>query len=125
MNELKRKIGLQVKTLRKQVKLSQAKLAEKSELSVESISRLERGVQLPGIETFYRLSKALGVPFSEFFQISLTKEESELDSLAKRFRSMMRNRKMSEGELALDVMARVFDEYPVKQKKRVGKKKTR
>lgn len=114
MKELKRKIGLQVQKLRKQAKLSQAKLSEKMDLSVESISRLERGVQLPGIETFYRLSQALGVPFSEIFQITLNKKESDLDSLSQRFRALMRDRKISEGELALDVMAKVFDEYPVK-----------
>ena len=123
MKELKRKIGLQVQKLRKQAKLSQANLSEKTDLSVESISRLERGVQLPGIETFYRLSQALGVPFSELFQITLNKKESELDSLSQRFRALLRGRKTSEGDMALDVMARVFEEYGKKDKSQKPAKK--
>ena len=123
MKELKRKIGLQVQKLRKQAKLSQANLSEKTDLSVESVSRLERGVQLPGIETFYRLSHALGVPFSEFFQITLNKKESELDSLSQRFRALLRGRKTSEGDMALDVMARVFEEYGKKDKSQKPAKK--
>ncbi len=112
MKELKAEIGKQLKKLRKQAGVSQNRLSELADLSVESISRLERGVQLPGIETFHRLAQALGVPFSEFFQISLDKKESDLDILTQRFRALMRDRTATEGEMVLDVMARVFEEYP-------------
>ena len=125
MKELKVQLGKQLKKLRKQAGVSQNRLSEMADLSVESISRLERGVQLPGIETFHRLTQALGVPFSEIFQISFDKKESEQDILIQRFRILMRDRKTSEGDLALDVMAKVFDEYPVKQKKLVVEKKSR
>ena len=123
MKELKAEIGKQLKKLRKQAGVSQNRLSELADLSVESISRLERGVQLPGIETFHRLAQALGVPFSEFFQISLDKKESDLDILTQRFRALMRDRDTAEGEMALDVMARVFEEYSGGGKKRVRRKK--
>ncbi len=125
MKELKAKIGQQVKKLRKQAGVSQVRLSEQANLSVESISRLERGVQLPGVETFYRLAKALGVPFSEFFQISLDKKESDLDVLTQRFRALMRDRGTKEGKMALDLMARVFETYPGKTKKQAGTKSAR
>ncbi len=35
--------------------------------SVDSVSQLERGVNLPSFETLDRLSSALGVPVKEFF----------------------------------------------------------
>ena len=111
MKNLKLKLGLQVQKLRKQAKLSQAKLAEKAGLSVESISRLERGVQLPSIEAFHRLSLALGVPFSELFQITLNKKESDLDSLSQRFRALIHDRSAKEGEMVLDVIAKIFETY--------------
>lgn len=61
-------VGRRVKVLRKQLGLSQEKLAEKVGKSVDAISSIERGVSMPMLETAYALSEALGVRFFDLFR---------------------------------------------------------
>ena len=63
-----KRFGRTIKALRKQKGLTQAQLAELTERSVDAISQIERGVNLPSFETLDRLSAALGVPVKEFFE---------------------------------------------------------
>lgn len=55
------RFGLRLKALRGQRGYSQEKLAELTELSPESISNLERGINLPGLDTIDALRTALDV----------------------------------------------------------------
>lgn len=43
-------------------------LAEKSGIALNTISRIERGVQAPQANTLHKLAEALGVPVAEFFR---------------------------------------------------------
>lgn len=54
-------IGQHVASLRKQAKLSQAKLGEGADLGPEAISRLERGTVVPSIAGLAKIADALGV----------------------------------------------------------------
>lgn len=72
-----------VKALRKQQGLTQEQLAQKMDRSVDSISQLERGVNLPSFETLDRLSAALQVPVKDFFdEDSSDQERTELVATA-------------------------------------------
>ena len=62
------RFGLKVRTLRKQQGLTQEQLAQRMDRSVDSISQLERGINLPSFETLDRLSTALRTPIKEFFE---------------------------------------------------------
>lgn len=66
--QLKRVIGIRVKTARKNQHISQSALAEKVGRTKETISNIERGLTAPTIETLERLGKALDVPLVEFFE---------------------------------------------------------
>lgn len=65
--DLKQRIGMQVRLARRRAKLSQEKLAERIERTVETISNIERGTKVPNLQTLDRLSRALGIPIREFF----------------------------------------------------------
>ena len=65
VNNINSKIGLKVKLLRTKLKLSQEELAERAELSKNSIGAIERGTSSPTIETLYRIAKALKVSLPE------------------------------------------------------------
>lgn len=65
---LKRFIGARVQAARKRARLSQEAVAASVGRTPESISNIERGKQLPNIETLSELAHVLKVPLSEFFE---------------------------------------------------------
>lgn len=65
--DIGKQLGKRIKQIRKAAKLTQERLAEKTGLSVEYISRLERGMSQPSFKTFEALAKALNVNAKDFF----------------------------------------------------------
>ena len=68
-------VGAKIKALRKEQNLTQPKLAEKIDRSVDALSNLERGLSLPNFETLERLSSALKIPVRDFFPASPEEEQ--------------------------------------------------
>ena len=66
--DLKQAIGTRVQAARRRAALSQEALAEQVGRTPESISNIERGKQLPNIETLAQLARVLDVPLAEFFE---------------------------------------------------------
>ncbi len=54
--------------MRKEKKLTQAKLAELAELEKNFIGYMERGLRQPSITTLFKLAKGLGVPPAEIME---------------------------------------------------------
>lgn len=71
--ETKELLGLKIKELRKQKKLTQEKLAEILDLDIGYISKLEVGRNFPTIGTLERIANALEVELYELFQFTLVK----------------------------------------------------
>nr|WP_218088526.1 XRE family transcriptional regulator [Variovorax sp. SG517] len=61
------RIGAQVRALRMAAGLSAGQLAAASEISASMLSRIERGLVSPSVETLERLAQGLHVPVSRFF----------------------------------------------------------
>lgn len=64
-------IGLRIRTIRQSRGITQMQLADATERSVETISAIERGKNLPNVETLDRMAKALDVPLRDFFDFGL------------------------------------------------------
>ncbi len=64
--KLKQLIGIRLQEARHQRGLTQEELAFKIGKTAESISNIERGIQLPSIETLADLVRELGIPLAEF-----------------------------------------------------------
>ena len=64
MKDIKYIIADNVKLYRKRKNLTQFELAEKAELSVDSIKRIEHGSRTMSLENFMRIADALDVPLS-------------------------------------------------------------
>jgi len=64
---IKKQLGRKISELRKSKGLTQEKLAEKANYSVEFISFVERGINAPSIEGCARIAKALGIPLKDLF----------------------------------------------------------
>lgn len=67
MTTIKKIFGVHLFQLRNEAGMTQANLAEKTNLSVDSISRIERGERAPSLESIEKLSNALNVKSSELF----------------------------------------------------------
>ncbi|MFH0987250.1 MAG: helix-turn-helix transcriptional regulator [Candidatus Micrarchaeota archaeon] len=61
------RIGSRIKKLRKEKKISQEKLAELIDKSVDTVSNIERAIFLPRIETAAEIADALDVDLYELF----------------------------------------------------------
>ena len=60
-------IGIRLKELREQRKVSMRALATQSGLSANALSMIERGKTSPSVSTLYKLADALGVSITAFF----------------------------------------------------------
>jgi transcriptional regulator with XRE-family HTH domain len=60
-------VGKRLRQLREMRKVSMRALAQKSGLSANALSMIERGKSSPSVSTLYRLSDALAIPITDFF----------------------------------------------------------
>ena len=60
-------LGKQIKHLRINARLTQEKLAEKSEISLDYLGKIEVNINKPGLKTLIKISNALDVPIKEIF----------------------------------------------------------
>lgn len=66
-------LGAAIAEARHAAGLSQAMVAKKTGLAVETLSRVERGKLIPGIDTLSRIAVALGVSLDELLGLKLPK----------------------------------------------------
>jgi len=60
-------VGSQVRALRLAAGVSGGKVAAASGISASMLSRIERGLVSPSVDTLYRIARGLNVPISRFF----------------------------------------------------------
>ena len=81
--DIKERVALRIKAIRKRRGLSQEAVAALIERSPDTISNLERGVSLPNYETLDMLAKALTVPLTEFFSDPETESRRRTKALTR------------------------------------------
>lgn len=100
--DTKKRVGLRIRTIRRQKNLTQEELATLLDRSVDAVSNLERGISLPNFETLERMSEKLGVPVKEFFDFDGTRTISRRRAeLLEQLRSTVDQ--FTDGELELAV----------------------
>jgi len=73
--ELKEKVGKNIKFYRFRKQLSQADLAEKAHISITSLSDIERGNNFPQAKTLCNLAQALDVEVWSLFRGEVASDE--------------------------------------------------
>ncbi len=68
------KIGQFIANCRKDKKLTQEQLAEKLGISINAISKWERGLNLPDVSLYQAICKELDISLNEFFAVERIKE---------------------------------------------------
>ncbi len=66
--DLQHEFGGHIRALRRARGLTQAGLAERSQVSTDAIRRLETGDSSPSLETLYRLARGLGLQLCTLFE---------------------------------------------------------
>ncbi len=78
MQDVKRLVGERVRTLRKRKNFSQEVLASKVGIDMKSLSRLERGVHYPSLETLEKIQVELAVELKDFFDFERSPSAEEM-----------------------------------------------
>lgn len=68
IRKLRNDIGRKIKFLRIEKEISQEKLAELVNMSREHISCIERGKNMPSVETLYKFAQCFSVDIKIFFE---------------------------------------------------------
>jgi transcriptional regulator with XRE-family HTH domain len=82
--ELRLYLGKQVKYLRHLANLTQAQLAEKTNLSVNYISEIETGIASPTLKTLLKLAQELDVDIKELFNFGQRVPSKDINSSKKK-----------------------------------------
>ncbi len=67
MSHLQEKFGKRLRQLRLQNSMTQEQLAESTDVSVDLISNIERGINAPSFKTLEKLESVLDEPIYVFF----------------------------------------------------------
>ena len=67
ITKLRTQFGRRLRQLRKQRDMTQERLAEMVDVSVEFVSNMERGINAPSFETLEQLAEALQVAVADLF----------------------------------------------------------
>lgn len=88
MSNLSRQLGKRIRELRKAKKLSQARLAEKANLSEACIGTIERGHRTPRLPTLQKIASALKVEIKDLFDFHLEEIATSEEALKELYRSI-------------------------------------
>jgi transcriptional regulator with XRE-family HTH domain len=111
MTTIKKKFGVHLFQLRNKAGMTQAKLAGKANLSVDQISRIERGERAPSLESIEKIAYALKIKSAELFNFddeetaSLSENSSESLELWK----LLRGKRPKQVKKITDIAKIVLD----------------
>jgi transcriptional regulator with XRE-family HTH domain len=95
MSQIGPRLGKRIRKIREEHGLTQARFAELTRKSVETISNFERGRTVPSVHTLGQMADALGVDIGDFFAEQSSRAPEPLLKLSARLRML------SAGDLSL------------------------
>ncbi len=109
MANLRKLVGIKISEYRKIKGITQAGLAEKTGLSNDFISRVERGERSPSIKTLDNITNALDVSLGEFFDFGKIQRNEKISVESERIRTYLKNKDEKDIRLAYDVIKAIFE----------------
>ncbi len=82
------------------------------DVTIETISRLERGVSIPSLKTLEIISNALNVPLKELFDFEYTAKlaDSETEKETRKLLAFLKSRTTGEVKMGYRILKGLFDE---------------
>src|SRR5208283_1399515 len=102
-------VCLKIRQIRKSMGLTQSQFAELVDLSDDSIGKIERCVNVPTIETLFKISKALKMPVEIFLPSSKEKANKDLPPELKDLISYLRTRPSVDVRLIHEIAIKIFE----------------
>lgn len=90
------KIGEFIIKCRKDKKLTQEQLAEKMDISINAVSKWERGLNLPDTSNMKKLCSVLGITINELLEGKILSESEQIELLEKNTLSILTTKKQLE-----------------------------
>ncbi len=75
MEQLKQQIGMAVRAERKRRKLTQEALAAEADISMETVSNIERAATLPSVDVLFKLARVLPLNLAVLAKAEASKPE--------------------------------------------------
>ena len=100
--DLPKRLGKRIRELRNRGGITQAQLADRVDISHEFLSRLERGLKAPSLDTSEKIATALGISLSELFDFGEV-PAGEKEELLAGLRSLLVTADMETVKLVLEV----------------------
>jgi len=113
--KLYQRVGERVRTYRKLAKLTQERLAEKADLSVHYLSRIETGGATPTLESLERIATALKVPIGELFRPK--EEQQERKELLGEIDRLLKDRSNDHLQVLRNLILQIVELLPPTRKK--------
>ena len=102
-------LGAQIRFLRKSEGLTQEEFAEKSDLSVDYIGKIERGVTSPTAETLRQLAKGLNVRIGTLFDLYEEDAEAQTSTVLVEFSRYLRTKNSDDVRFAYSVVRQILE----------------
>ncbi len=111
MKDIKAKFGVRLFQLRSNAGMTQAKLADKADLSVDLISRIERGERAPSLASIEKISFALKVSPSQLLNFEGKNFEALAEWPLEAFAilNMLKGKKMKQIKKVFDIAKIVLE----------------
>ena len=91
VNAFKRQLGQRIFALRKAARMTQSELAEAAGVGNEYISKIERGLGSPSLETLVKIALALQVEIKVLFDFRMTRQTARPTQGLLRLSSVLKN----------------------------------
>lgn len=108
IEKLKANIGERLRVARVASGLSQAKLAERLDRSVETISNIERGISLVPLDTLQSFCQQLNLELIDLFDRNDSKRDKKREGIEMKIRLMIRKMNSQEAALSEDLVTAVW-----------------
>lgn len=103
-------IGHSIARIRKDRELTQAQLAEMIDTTVETISRLERGVSIPSLKTLLKISRALHIPIKELLDVETTQVKRASVNESEKLLAYLQTKKPEEVRMCYRILKNIFEQ---------------
>lgn len=113
-SDIEKQIGAKITEIRLSTGLTQSQLAEKVNVSNETISRLERGITIPSLKTLEKIARCLEVPINFLFEFGHTSPKDPLYERAfAKFVAFIKKRSLKEISLAYSILKVIFKKIKI------------
>ncbi|MEW6213997.1 MAG: helix-turn-helix transcriptional regulator [Nitrospirota bacterium] len=119
---IEKQLGAQLAKIRKERGLTQSELAELIDVTIETISRLERGVSVPSLKTLENISNVLNVPLKNIFDFEYPQKSrvSAIEKESIKLLSYLKTRRVDDIKMCCRILKSIFEQieknYQMKKK---------